>query len=227
MTLKKLPGGAWVNRAAPQRSTRSALGHSRSVSQPLSHPLPPSHRKWPRSLHRWCLIPVWTMVVWALKGHLLQESRGGRGGGEGWERTAGWRSAAQRAAQCAAGMQGCRQPGGAHRDSKQDAVLNLRGMRTRRPCPLDKDQGTVSTPRTSACLGLSVFDLAQSPVPAHHSRDAMGQQHGHGCLKDRGRVSGLFPRPGEHLAGPLPTPDTTHLWERTSLPTTDGQLMLW
>lgn len=36
MSLKRLLGGAWVNRAAPQRSTRSARGHSRSVSQRLS-----------------------------------------------------------------------------------------------------------------------------------------------------------------------------------------------
>lgn len=55
----------------------------------------------------------------------------------------------------------------------------------------------------------------------------MGQQHSHGCMKDGGMVGGLFPRPGEHLAGPLPALDPTHLWERTSPPTTDGQLMLW
>lgn len=82
------------------------------------------------------------------------------------------------------------------------------------------------TPGTSACPGLSVLDLAESPLPAHGPGGAMGQQHGHGCMRDSSRVGGLFPRPRQHLAAPPPALDPTQLWERTSPnPTTDGELM--
>lgn len=59
-------------------------------------------------------------------------AKGGRGHGQ----EAGWRRAAQRAGQYPVGMQALDvNPGLAHGGSKQESVLNLRGMRTRGPRP--------------------------------------------------------------------------------------------
>lgn len=137
--LREVPGLTGLLHGHPPARPRVTAHLCRNIS--LSHPFPSRHQKWPQSLHRWCLIPIWTTGVRVFKGQLLKESRewGGRGPGR-------MEPEVQQAGPCSApsGDVGAGQAA-LFSPQRLKATGNAESQR-------DEDQGTVSTPGT---LGFS------------------------------------------------------------------------
>lgn len=108
-----------------------------------------------------------------------------------------------------------RHPWLGHKGSKQQPVLNLRGMST-------SSHEDHAHPRNLS-LPLTLPKACSLHIVLG---GAMGKQHDHGCRNSTGGLSSSFPMPEEHVAGPFPALDQIYFWEKIFFPTMDGQLML-